>query len=265
MIIVIYFKRLLSLWITWVFTGIDILAFIIGVSTPSLVIPAWAYWTIAGVGFVIANILLFAQTEEKIIGYESREANLVINVLKTDIIVDAPVLIVDRSSGKSTRSPDGLYDNGMPYITELLTKVQIENIGIESGEFIWENDLGKMDLPDLFALYATYENGSFSNDPKDKTLKVGGRERFEGHWRIRLHLQEEDPTSFAERISTTLDYKLYLNYRTKRIGGETQKRTVIIEGDLATYRDSIVKKWKARGLDNLVRLAINAPQAPAIG
>ena len=74
-----------------------------------------------------------------------------------------------------------------------------------------------------------------------------------------LSNQAEDPESFAEGLRYLSDYRLFLNYQTKRIGGTTDIRTVLIEGDFSDYRDSIIKKWQARKMGPLPQLVSGCP------
>jgi hypothetical protein len=80
MIIIRYFRKLLSLWTTLIFAIVDIVAFVISASSQNITIPSWFYLTIAGIGLVMSNIQLYYQQEKKIEEYEKEEAELILSI-----------------------------------------------------------------------------------------------------------------------------------------------------------------------------------------
>lgn len=190
--------------------------------------------------------------ERTINEYEIQEANLIMHFLKSAVRVEAPVL-ADRERVKDQRSADGLDDRGMPIVTNLFVELEIENTGVEYGDLIWKLDL--IELPELFMLFKNNINGTFRENPDKTFLRLDGRERTTEYWSIGLSIQAEDPESFAKGLINLSNYRLFLNYQTKRIGGTTDVRTVLIEGDFSDYRDSIIKKWSARDMGRLLHLA----------
>lgn len=243
MVVITYFRRLLSLWIVWVFTGIDILAFIIGVSTPSLYIPVWGYWTIAGVGFFVANLILFNQLQEKINRYEANEARLQIEIIYTDTFITNVILTLEK------RYDDGLDDDGIPIESNILAGVNIENLGIESGELLWNVDVTGSEIPNSFALNPGETDGELLGQ---LSSEVPGRTRVKYKWNLKLVPKELDPRKFAKALSYEQNFKIDLNYRTKRIGSVSAPTLVVIAGDFSGYKKQLIQKWKARGLDDLI-------------
>ena len=193
--------------------------------------------------------------ESRINEFEIQEPNLIMHVLNSKVRVKAPVLVSDRTRVQDLRSPDGLDDRGMPIVTKLFVELEIENTGVEYGDLIWKLDLDRIELPELFMLFKNDMNGTFRDDPDITFLRLDGRDRTTEYWRIGLSIQAEDPESFAKGLINLSDYRLFLNYQTKRIGGTTDVRTVLIEGNFSDYRGSIIKKWSARDMGRLLHLA----------
>jgi len=72
-----YLVRLLKLWIIWFwFLALDGLGLIVDTFAPGFSPPRWLYWVIPAVGFVIANIKLFAEMESEIQALQSHIADL---------------------------------------------------------------------------------------------------------------------------------------------------------------------------------------------
>ena len=258
-----YFKELVNELVVVVLFIVDIVIFIISAVTQKFTLPSEFYWIVAGIGFIIANIRIYTRLQKKIEEYESQEANIKVRVLECKVIVKAPVL-ADEKRVQGSRSADGLDDHGLPISHQLVAKVEIENTGIEQGTLVWELDLVESNLPEFFTIYENAINGYFDDDEKNVSLEIEGRDRYEGWWTLPLLLKEESPRLLAHKISNPADYRLLLHYKTKRIGGETFERIIVFDGDFTGYRDSLIKKWKARGLVDLVQVAGGAPLAPQI-
>lgn len=247
MIAFTYLKRLFSEWIFWVFTAIDLIGFYIGVTNPKLSIPDWAYWLIAGVGLVIANIVLFSQQQKKIDHYESGEANLRIILNETDTYFDHSL----PPSQPPREHNDGLAPNGIPIMSHIDAQVEIENLGIEPGILEWEVDSEKSEIPDTFATVQGKENGGFWGH---MTMEIPGRSRVKYIWNLELNSTLDDPNKFALALRSNLQFKIFLKYKTKRIGGFSKPSTILIAGDFSGYCEKILPIWQRWNLNNLAEI-----------
>jgi hypothetical protein len=90
MVVLRYILRIFSLWTTIAFTALDILLFIVSVSTKTIQTPVWFYWTVAGIGFVVANVQLFKQLEDQLNILESDEATISVKIMSVAIGASMP-------------------------------------------------------------------------------------------------------------------------------------------------------------------------------
>ena len=246
MIIITYFKRLFGLWIMWVFTGLDLIAFFVGVTNPTFYIPSWVYWTIGGLGFVMSNIILFKQLQERMEKYESEEANLQIHVNRIQTSSSNEIMVSTK------RYEAGLGEEGIPFENMITAYVEIENLGKEAGVLEWEVDVYRSVIPDIFGLYIGKTNGHFFGQ---KTLEIPGRTRIKFVWVLGLASLEKDPAEFAKKLVEKPTFTIYLNYKTKRIGSVSEPKLLVISGDFSDYCRQLKNKWKKRGgLDDLVKI-----------
>jgi hypothetical protein len=226
MVIFRYVKHLFSLWTTIIFTIVDLVAYIIGASSQHFSMHAWVYWFIAGIGFLIANIQLYIQQEKKIIQYEATEADLIIKPLEAgDCYV--PYII-----GYDLRE--------MPKQICLLSKFEIENIGIEPGSLLCEVDTTKSEIPDVFILDESELTGSFLGKSR---VEVYGRDRINIEWELSVISTVSDAKLFAQRVKGIKDYQLLIHYKTKRIGGFSRPRQVVLRGQFDYFKDRLFEQW----------------------
>lgn len=150
---------------------------------------------------------------------KKKEAEIILSLLNTRIYVIAPFL-ADRDVVKNIKTYDGLSDLGWPICTDVVAVFEIENIGYEEGELIWEVDLEESELPGIFSFFQNHVNGSFYDRSSDRAVKIPGRDRQTIRWYISLSLYEieEDPNKLAENLNTLDYYKFVINHYTKRIG-----------------------------------------------
>jgi hypothetical protein len=261
-----YFKELLTEWVGTALLIGDVIIFVVSAASNAFTLPIEFYWVVAVLGFIIANVRVYSkgqkkieQLKNKLSEYELQEANITVKLLESKIVIKSPVLVSGNTRVKNSRSGDGLDDNNVPISHYLHAKLEIENAGYEHGTFIWRLNLEESDLPDFFELYEKTVNGFFTEDSKIKMLYLGPRESYEEWWKLPLRLREEDPRLLAHKLSDPAEYRLTLSYKTKRIGGETPERSVMIEGDFTGYRNLLINKWKARSALGLVDLANGAP------
>ena len=254
MILVRYLSRLFSLWTTWAFTAIELVAFILGASRANLTIPPVVYYSIAAIGFLIANVQLFSEAERKkqalsseIEDLKATKANLLINVAEVVFIHDAPVLTL------KDRYADGLNEEGLPIQAIIGANIEVQNTGVDEAQLEWEIDLKASALPEFFHLRPGNTQGQLDNLPD----RFDGRRRWEGHWRLECGIHEKDPRAFALALAGAQSFQILMNYRTLRAGDPTPWRTTLIEGTLDHYRDSLAKRWRARGMEQLAALVSN--------
>lgn len=68
-----YLVRLLKLWIIWFwFLALDGLGLIVDTFIPGFSPPRWLYWVIPAVGFLVANVKLFAEMESEMQTLQNR-------------------------------------------------------------------------------------------------------------------------------------------------------------------------------------------------
>jgi hypothetical protein len=76
-VLIRYLVRFLGLWIIWFwFFALDGLGLVIDTFVPAFSPPRWLYWAIPAIGFLIANVKLFAEVESKEQQLQSRIAEL---------------------------------------------------------------------------------------------------------------------------------------------------------------------------------------------
>lgn len=83
-----YLARLLRLWIVWFwFFALDALGLVVDTFVPTFSPPQWLYVTIAAIGFLVANVKLFAESESERQVLEVRVAQL--EALHTSPVIQA--------------------------------------------------------------------------------------------------------------------------------------------------------------------------------
>ncbi len=142
MFILRYLRHLIVNLFFWVFTIIDLIFFLIGLSARNITIPTWVYWTVAGVGLIAANIHIYVQQENRIATLEAKEADLVIKAIESKISF-APSVI---KNVENIVKKKGIDESGFPLDSYIWTKVEIENIGEGLGVPNWKLDLKKTDF-----------------------------------------------------------------------------------------------------------------------
>jgi hypothetical protein len=248
MVVIHYFKRLFSLWTTLVFLVVDIALYIIGSLSLNLPIPPWAYWVLAGIGFTIANFQLFAEQDEKIREYESGEANIILFNVEDASAYLSSAGVVERDRVKNDQYQDGLDDNGVPYTVFTYATVEFANIGKESGELHWEIDRKKSYLPNLFTFHPLDPNGHFGGDLFSHIrIKIDGQENDKMAYRSRLQVTTTNIPDFSRLLREAKHYRIFLRYKTKRVGKFSKTKTISIEGNFDEFRNAVIQKWHDRG------------------
>jgi hypothetical protein len=233
---------------------LGLITFITGHFKPDLSFPTWVFWLFLAFAFITflgANVKLFADNEaEKLLlqrridELEATEANISLKFVEAGFY--------PSHSGIPSPFPDieidqfGFDKRGLPGWASIRAKLLIKNTGYEDGELVWELDRAKTNLPPLFALDEEYD-GEFDKGP---LAWIGPRQKpFSVSWKLYVRIAEQDPHSFAQGIGSLDNYSVVLNYRTRRIDGESPQRSITITGDFQEFRAKVLEHWEWRHRD----------------
>ena len=245
-----YFQQLLHLWLYWfVFPILDLVLLVSDHLVPAVSVPPIAYWILLAIGFLLANVKLFADQQDRISELEATQA---------DICVTLRGSAFDHShSGRRPPFPDvretgpyGFDAQGMPGWAELWATLEIENVGYEPGELVLEVVRPRTKLPGLFAVDER-NNGWFHGGP---LRSVEARDHITVQWCLDIRITEQDPGAFAQALQSLSTYRVVLQYHTRRIGGESGPSTLVIEGDFSDFRRNVLEHWNGFGFSHLVQL-----------
>jgi hypothetical protein len=222
-----YFLQLFKVWITWLFLVLDAVGlalFVIAYFAPSLVLPRWTFWVFIGVtvvGFVGANVKLFADQQAEI----GQLQNHIAQLQATEADIHLEVLSQEFShSNSGTRPPFpvqdkinayGFKENGLPGWASLWANIEARNSGWESGELEWNLDRTRIKIPSMFII----------DDTTDGSLgylgKIEPRKRYTADYYLYFKISEgyQDPQAFAKALRSLDEYQITVNFRTKRITG----------------------------------------------
>jgi hypothetical protein len=240
-----YVKGIFQIWSSWIFALFDTLAIVFTISGKTFIFQNWVYWLIGAIFFVIANFQLFAQMNQKITDYEATEAHLKIHVVDCFACFKRGIRKLGRCYG------DGLGDNGIPIESVIRTELDIENLGVETGELEWKVDIDHSNLPKIFSQLDGSTNGSFE---RTNIPKVGGRDRSFFTWEIEIKLKETNPELFAKNLKDISVFQIVLIYHTKRIGEYSKDETLIIKGEFSYYCKDLIELWQWGKYKNLFEL-----------
>lgn len=253
-----------KVWITWLFLILDavVLAlFVVAYFEPSFVLPRWTFWVFIGVtivGFIGANVKLFADQQAEI----GRLQNHIAELQATEVNIHLEVLSQEFSHSYSgTRPPFpvkdkidayGFKDNGLPGWASLWANIEARNSGWESGELEWNLDRTRTKIPSMFII----------DDSTDGLLgylrKIEPRERQTTDYYLFFKIAEgyQDPRAFAKALRSLDEYQITLNYWTQRITGPSEAQSLYLSGDFQHFRQQVVEHWKGHiELTELAELA----------
>lgn len=245
-----YFQQLLHLWLYWfVFPILDMVLLVGDHLVPAVSVPPAAYWSLLALGFLCANVKLFADQEQRISQLEARQADIRLTLRESGL---------DHShSGRKPPFPEvrrtgayGFNEQGMPGWAVLWANLEIENVGYEEGELVLEIVRWKTELPRLFAI-REQDVGWFHGGAPGT---IDRRTRINKQWFLDLQITEQEPQAFARALPSLSTYRVVMQYHTRRIGGESRRSKLVIEGNFFTFRHNVLEHWKGFGFDRLAEL-----------
>jgi len=249
-----YFQQLLHLWMYWfMFPILDVVLLVGDHLIPAVSVPPLAYLGLLAIGFLCANAKLFADQQQRISQLEATQADIRLTVRESGL---------DHShSGRRPPFPEvrqigpyGFDEHGMPGWGVLWASLEIENVGYEAGELVLEVVRSNTELPRLFAIDEE-NNGWFHGGPPGT---VDSRRRIAKQWCLDPRITEQDPQVFAQALRSLSTYRVVMQYHTRRIGGESKRSNLVIEGDFSSFRHKVLEHWKGFGFDGLVDLGREA-------
>jgi hypothetical protein len=246
-ILLSYLSDLLRLWIFWLwFLALDIIGLLVNTFYPDFTPPQWIYLAIPVIGFVIANFVLYKQLRLQIAERESYEANIHLQVKNS---------LFSYYRGTLSPSPfpelkiedHGLQKNGLPGGMLIIIDLEGENIGHEPGELVLGIDRSQTNLTNLFALK--------EGQDQLQSIRVDARKSFSAQRTLFVDIIERDAQSFAQALRSVHYYQVVGNYWTKRIGGNSEARTLAIKGDFDKFRQNLIQHWESYSFSDLANIA----------
>jgi hypothetical protein len=201
------------------------------------------------ISFLLANFALYRKLAEA-------------NAYKADIRLE----IVERSfshshgSGRSpfrevASNPYGFNKQGIPDWCTLWAKIRVANIGYEKGSLDCEIDEAKTKLPPLFACDPDSSKVSFDSPIRG----IEARSASSMDFFFDVLLAEREPRAFARPLKALIKskqgYQVVLQYKTKRVDGESEARQLSIKGDFHNFYQETQKYWDENGFKELLDLA----------
>jgi hypothetical protein len=245
-----YIQQLLRLWLCWfMFPILDALLLVTDRFIPAVSVPPAVYPSLLAIGFLCANVKLFADQEQRISQLEARQADIRLTLRDSGF---------DHShSGRKPGFPQvremgpyGFDEHGMPGYAVLWANLEIENVGYEEGDLVLEIVRSKTALPRLFAIGEQDVGWFHGGAPR----RIERRTRISKQWCLDLQIPEQEPEAFARALPSLSMYRVVIQYHTRRIGGESQRSKLVIEGNFSTFRHNVLEHWKGFGFDRLAEL-----------
>lgn len=257
-----YVKRLLAIWFTWLLLAASIIGavlLLIDARYPNFSLPQWAFWAYTGViifCFLGANVRLFANQEieknrllERITKLEAREANLQITLLDFEF---GPSRSQNSERLREREiDPYGYDKDGLPDCAGVWADIEIENVGYEPGELVIDLDIDTTELPGIFTIDRNTRLW-FHNGPPTRLQE---RSRLSKQMMIDFTISERNPQAFARALQTPQSYRIALKYYTRRTGGTSQEKSLVIEGNLEHFREKVIEYWQGFRFAQLAEIA----------
>lgn len=159
--------------------------------------------------------------------------------------VEANVVMSVKESGFSAGR--AYTDQGLPVEIVLWLKIQFDNIGREKGAVEILED--EADLPVPFSNeYTLHVNPE---------LWVPAKDFRKVDWEAFFHIAERDPEEFARQLHRLLErqYRVKIIYHTKRVGGASAPKTLLIEGKFDLFYQDILNYWESYNFPKLAQIA----------
>lgn len=200
------------------------------------------------ISFLLAHFTVYRALIQRISELEIFEADIRLKVMNN------PSLSHPHSTGHNLFSDIQINDKGfdkqgVPGWASLWVLLEAENVGGEGGELEFVIDIKKSKIPPLFALDT---NSKVIIDAPSR--RVEARRRVERHINLGIRIADREPVVFAQTLRSLRNYTIALNYRTERIGGLSEWRPLIIEGDFQEFREKILEYWEGFGFSDLAKL-----------
>jgi hypothetical protein len=198
-------------------------------------------------GFLVSAYLVHRDLTERLADLRSAQASLSLVATEVVFIHDEPILT------REGRFDDGLRPNGVPVQAIAAALLEIHNLGMEEGELDWHLVLEESDLPSCFHLYESDHDGQIVDIPD----AIPPRARVKCSWRLECGIAHNDPTGFALSLRKADTFSMLVRYRTLRVGDPSPYRSLQLKGSLQPYKATILERWRARGLADLVQIGGN--------
>jgi hypothetical protein len=162
-------------------------------------------------------------------------------------LLDSRFLIykdVKTVSGAAIAVP-AITAEGEPRIVQMVAKFEAENVGFERGEFVWA--VQKIAVPPPFHDGAQSKSRLVYGQIDYAFTNLEGRGRVIAlRFELLLTVDPTDP-KLLPKLLVKLPYTVTLTYYTKRIGGESEKRTVEISGTFRSLLEGLAEYWLEQG------------------
>jgi hypothetical protein len=213
-----YLSRLAAVWIIGLFLLLLDVAGGVEKLVPGFELPWWVYFGIFSLSFVVANAYLFVSQELE-------------KQLLKDHIAELEALEADIRLGVQGEPELGVAEHsiderGLPHQGAVQVILEFENVGYKPGEPVLELDRTESRLPFPFEIDP---EGSWGFNMPLHT--VDGQERTQRYLIVPLRVTAQQPSRFARALNTPKPYSIVIRYHTKRIGGISGQRKLVIQGD----------------------------------
>jgi hypothetical protein len=146
----------------------------------------------------------------------------------------------------------GFDEQGLPQWCSLYVQIEVANTGYEKGNLNSQIDEKKTKLPALFR----------SDDLHFECYlptNVEPRVSFPVPLYCDVLTIKQEPKAFAQSlkalVKTKQGYQVVLHYKTKRVDGESEIRSLVIKGDLQDFYQKMLEYWDNNGFKELANLA----------
>jgi hypothetical protein len=258
-----YLHRFLKLWLFWFWApALDVLAFFADPYIPDFSFPREVYWVIPLLGFVWANVKLFAELESEkqllqshIDELEDARANIRFKELEIFSFIASDQRSSPFPDLKVKLGSSFLDKTGLPGWVVIGAYLKGEKKSHERGELVWK--IAETSLPPLF-IFDGSNKGEFQWPSGCPFTRIDGwKDDFEARYELPLRIaQRDDARLFAHSLSSLDSYRVVIRYWTSRgIDSESKPHCLLLEGDFQELREELCEKWKSWGFSELAQIA----------